>query len=180
MPLGVLSDIADLRETAARKALKKARSQVIDLRACLTALEAAVQALHEAVAPVSSLAAAEEQESVLKGSPVFTALPLSSIAMLMRRIYDMHEAELKVKRAMVADCEVALTEAQWRHGDSGGLPVGAVSNGKHSIGTSRLKDHESLEAFLQVHIVAWMLCVEVTEKQVEADLAMITQDANSC
>ena len=167
-----------LRQAATLKTLHQISRHIETLRQSLEALECAAAALEDAVAPLAALAEAEDGAPVLRDSPVFAALPLPTLVSLMANIARMHSAELEIKRAVVADCEDSCVQAQARHQDPLAAAAVAAPRGGAQAGGSG--GHEAVEAFLQVHITAWMLCVEVSEKQVEADLEMIKHEADSC
>lgn len=114
---------------------------------------------------------------------MFTTLSLPSIYMMLQQIEDMHQSELTVKQAVVADCRDVCHVAQQKlknknmcRSDTHEEPHMAQWR-LHSV---TLESNQEIEAFLQTHITAWMVGVEVSEGQVTSDMALITQDANSC
>lgn len=113
----------------------------------------------------------EAAEPLLGDRPVFTALPLPSISGMLREIERMHQAEVGVKRAVVQGFAAAGGAAEGRRGGGGGGGGGA--------GAGAGERGDALEARLQVHIAAWMLCTEVEEGRVAESLALLTEDANS-
>lgn len=89
---------------------------------------------------------------------------------MLDRIRTSHVEELVAKAAALAGFRQKATEARQR-------AQHAVENGvlKPSKGND-----EALEAFLRVHITSWMLSAAVDEAGQAADLAALSQDANSC
>ncbi len=168
LPLAALKDIPNLKSTALTKLSTEIDRHYTLLANSLTSLKEAAAALTEAIAPVLQVTLQEETESLLRGSPVFTSLPLHTIALLFKLIEKGYWAELVRKQAVVADFKSSAAEAQRRARDGGG----DNSSGKKGL--------ECSEGFLQVHITAWMLSPDVNDAAVQADISIITQDAASC
>lgn len=170
LPLAALSDVPGLKAAALHKLCAQMSRHQAALEGCLRALGAAADGLAAAVAPLAELAAQEAARPVLGGGPVFTLLPLSTITAMLERIRSGHEGELGAKAVSVAGFRLQATEARQRAAEAAGgggfrLPKPAEA---------------ALEAFLRVHITAWMLDAGVDEAAAEADLAALSQDANSC
>ncbi|KAG7673362.1 hypothetical protein KSW81_006576 [Nannochloris sp. 'desiccata'] len=174
LPMAALKDIPNLKNATLNKlSLEIARHYTL-LANSLTSLEGAAAGLVAAIAPLAELALQEKSESLLHGSPVFTLLPLHTIAGMFEKVEKRYWAELERKRAVVEDFQTSAVEAQKLAAATinSSTNIYSVKGGKSPI--------ECSKGFLQVHITAWMLSPEIEEEAVQADLSVLTQDAASC
>ena len=140
----------------------------------LTFLEFAA-GFSDAVAPLRDLDQQEESDSLLHKTPVFTTFSLHTITTMFEGIEKKYLAELERKKTVVQDFLRSAAKAE-------NFVATATSNESNS-GTSLKGVSSSIECtegYLQVHITAWMLSPEVEDAAVQADLALIKQDAASC
>ena len=80
-----------------------------------------------------------------------------------------HEAELGVKRAVVAGFEEIVRQARGEEeGDEPGPPAGG--------GAGETAAQEAVRRRMTVYLSAWMLSPEVDEGRVEAHLAALAED----
>jgi hypothetical protein len=176
LPLGCLAAVPDLKQAIISKKLAQGFGSLALLASSLEALESAGNGVTAAIANLLDLTAREEAEMVMQGGPVFLALPLSSISGIMQHIADEHASELRAKRTVVADFAAALDTTKARL--DGNLEHS--STGVLTLPESPKSRRKVLEAFLQVHIAAWMLCANLNEGMHAADLAFIASEAASC
>ena len=204
LPLAALQTIPGLKHACLTKLACQRQRHLQALLNCLETLEIALCSLSEAVSQVTAISQIEDSQPMLRGGPVFTSLTL--ITTMLQRIESMYEAELAIKKVVAEDFRNACAQAEQRANTSSPNSFKYLSNlsntskqlssstdnrtsanstisanstsGQISNGGSRSGDE--VESFLQVHITAWMLSAEIDEGGVEADLAFITQDANSC
>lgn len=136
-----------------------------DLSACLQQLEQSRNSIYQAVDTIIELENRDCEDELLGDAPVFTSLSIPVIARLLQQIRTMYGKELLIKRAVIRDfedcCNSALTYQQ--------SPL-------HSRHDSKV----ATEGYLQVHITAWMVCVEVADGIVEHDVRRIQEDSKSC
>lgn len=173
LPLGVLHDVPDLQQRAATKLVEKQQRLLLGLQESLETLSQAVQGLEDAAASVEEVAAKEAAAPVLGQQPVFTALPLPTIASMLRELHAMHASELHVKGVVVDGLAVVC----WQAAQEGiaGRHSGSGSGG----GRAAVRAQDAVEAKLQVHITAWMLCAEVQAARVTDNLALLTSDCSA-
>lgn len=189
LPVAALASIPGLKQACLTKLVSQIGRHLDALQNCLQTLESALVPLNGAVGQVAAIVQIEETQPMLRRGPVFTSLPLHTIAAMLQRVESMHASELEIKKVVVDDFRVACAEAQQRaaggSNDSLSQSRAQISSGSGSTGTANgivggSWSLDRVESFLQVHITAWMLSPEIDEAGVEADLALITQDANSC
>ena len=102
----------------------------------------------------------EEGKETTTTHPVFTTLPLGTIVQLFQRIQRQYRAEVRIKECVVSDCTALVAKAL-----------------NNNLATEDSGDGDRL--FLQTHITAWMVSVEIDDGDVDADVATLTQEAQS-
>jgi len=173
--LAALKDIPNLKTATLTKLSLEIDRHYTLLTNSLINLEKAATGLAVAMAPLTELALQEENESLLHGRPVFTLLPLHTIAGMLSKIEKRYWAELERKKAVVEDFQTSAVEAQK-------VAAGIIQRSSETIFPTKEGKGplECSEGFLQVHITAWMLSPEIEEAAVQADMIVLTQDAASC